>query len=54
MHKLSDKDKKLWNYYISNLKSIKKVDKNKKTASNTDKVLRPNATFSLNNKTKVN
>ena len=25
MHKISDKDKKLWNFYISNLDSIKKV-----------------------------
>ena len=27
---LSDKDKKIWNFYISNLRSIKKVEKNKK------------------------
>ena len=56
MHKLSDKDKKIWNFYISNLKSIKKVDKNKKINSNTillvDKVLKPNATFKLDSKIK--
>ena len=27
MHKISDKDKKIWNFYVSNLKSIKKVKK---------------------------
>ena len=56
MHKLSDKDKKLWNFYISNLKSIKKVHKNKKINSNTisaiDKVLTPNVTFTLDSKIK--
>ena len=56
MHKLSDKDKKIWNFYISNLKSIKKVDKNKKINSNTisaiNKVLRPNVTFQLDKKIK--
>ena len=56
MHKLSDKDKKLWNFYISNLKSIKKVDKNRNVNSNTisvfNKVLKPNLTFKLDNKIK--
>ena len=54
MHKLSDKDKKIWNFYISNLKTIKKVDKNKKINSSTvsviDKVLKPNVAFTLNRK----
>jgi dsDNA-specific endonuclease/ATPase MutS2 len=56
MHKLSDKDKKLWNFYISNFNSIKKVDKNKKFESNTisvvNKVLKPNFTFTLDSKIK--
>ena len=56
MHKLSDKDKKIWNYYISNLKSITKVDKNKKINSNTisaiDKVLKPTFNFTLDSKIK--
>ena len=56
MHKLSDKDKKIWNFYISNLKSIKKVDKNKKINSGTtsaiNKVLKPNVTFTLDSKIK--
>tara|TARA_B100000674_G_scaffold62433_1_gene43298 strand:+ start:78 stop:554 length:477 start_codon:yes stop_codon:yes gene_type:complete len=56
MHNISDKDKKIWNFYISNLRSIKKVDKNKKnklnTVSETNKVLKPNVTFTLDNKIK--
>ena len=56
MHKLSDKDKKIWNFYISNLKSIKKVYKNKKINSSTistiNKVLKPNVTFTLDSKIK--
>ena len=56
MHKLSDKDKKIWNFYISNLKSIKKVDKNKKinpsTISVVNRVLKPNVTFTLDSKIK--
>ena len=56
MHKLSDKDKNIWNFYISNLKSIKKADRNKKINSNTisaiNKILRPNVTFTLDNKIK--
>ena len=54
MRKLSDIDKKIWNFYISNLKSIKKVDKNKKINSSiisaTDKVLKPNVTFTVDSK----
>ena len=56
MHKLSDKDKKIWNFYISNLKFIKKVDKNKKINSGNiaviDKVLKPNVNFTLDSKIK--
>ena len=56
MHKLSDKDKKIWNFYVSNLKSIKKVDKNKKIDSSTlsvaNKILKPNFTFTLDSKIK--
>ena len=56
MRNLSDKDKKIWNFYISNFRSIKKVDKNKKNSSNTiseiNKVLKPNVTFTLNSKIK--
>ena len=56
MHNISDKDKKIWNFYISNLRSIKKVEKNKKkktnTISETNKVLKPNLTFRLDNKIK--
>ena len=29
MHKISDKDKKIWNFYVSNLNSIKKAEKKK-------------------------
>ncbi len=56
MHKLSDKDKKIWNFYISNLKSINKVDKSQRINSNTistiNKVLKPNITFTLDSKIK--
>ena len=56
MHKLSDKDKKIWNFYVSNLKSIKKIDKNKKTdpttISGVNKILKPNFTFTLDSKIK--
>ena len=56
MHKLSDKDKKIWNFYTSNLKSIKKIDKKIKVNTNTisvvTKVLKPNVTFNLDNKIK--
>ena len=56
MHKLSDKDKKIWNFYISNLKSINRVDKSRRINSNTistiNKVLKPNITFTLDSKIK--
>ena len=56
MHKLSDKDKKIWKFYISNLKSINKVDKNKKINPSAilevNKVLKPNVTFTLDSKLK--
>ena len=56
MHKLSDTDKKIWNFYISNLKSIKKADKSKRINSSTipgiNKVLKPNVTFTLDSKIK--
>ena len=56
MHKLSDKDKKIWNFYISNLKSINKVDNSKIINSNTistiNKALKPNITFTLDSKIK--
>ena len=55
MHKISDKDKKLWNFYISNLNFIKKVDKNYKLNTKNitafSKVLKPNSCFTLDNKT---
>ena len=56
MHKLSDKDKKIWNFYISNLKSIKKIDIKDKTNSSTisgiNKLLKTNNTFTLDSKIK--
>ena len=56
MHKISDKDKKLWKFYISNLNSIKKLDKNNnikiKDISGNSKVLKSNVCFSLDSKTK--
>ena len=56
MHKLSDKDKKIWNFYVSNFKALKKVDKNKKINSSTistiNKVLKPNVNFTLDSKIK--
>ena len=56
MHKISDKDKKIWNFYVSNLKSIKKVKKKTEVASNTilevTKVLKPSFTFTLDGKIK--
>ena len=51
MHKISDKDKKTWNFYVSNLKFIKKADKKKEySGSNTQvisKVLKSNIYFAL-------
>ena len=56
MHKLSDKDKKIWNFYVSNSQFVKKIDKNKKIVSGTNsvnnKVLKPNFTFTLDSKIK--
>ena len=56
MHELSDKDKKTWNFYVSNLNSITKVDKKKEfNASNVpinSKVLKSSVCFELNNKIK--
>ena len=55
MHRISEKDKKIWNFYTSNLKSIKKIDKNQelntKTFSLVTKVLKPNTSFKLDRKT---
>ncbi len=56
MHKLSDKDKKIWKFYISNFKQIKKVDKDKRINSSNistiNKVLKPNINFTLDSKIK--
>lgn len=56
MHKISDKDKKIWNFYTSNLKSIKKVDKKKEINSSTisvvNRILKPNISFTLDSKIK--
>ena len=56
MHKISDKDKKIWDFYISNLNSIRKLDKkkelNSKTSSLASKVLKPNISCTLDNKIK--
>ena len=56
MHKISDKDKKTWNFYTSNLYSIKRIDKKKEIYSSNvsfiTKVLKPNKNFSLDSKTK--
>ena len=56
MHKISEKDKKLWNFYIANLNSIKKVNKykksNTKNISTKPRVLKPNIYFELDSYTK--
>ena len=56
MHNLSDKDKKIWNFYTSNLNSIKKLDTSKEIDFNKitviSKILRPNSTFNLDDKIK--
>ena len=56
MHKISDKDKIIWNFYTSNLNSIKKIDKNKefntKDLPNLSKDLKPNIYLTLDSKTK--
>ena len=56
MRRLSNKDKKIWNFYVSNLDTIKKVEKKKEfNPSNVPiipKVLKPNVNFLLDNKIK--
>ena len=56
MHRVSDKDKKIWNFYIENLNSIKRNKKKKElhftNLSLTSKVLKSNISFELDNKTK--
>lgn len=56
MHKITEKDKKIWDFYISNLNSIKKTKKKKDVISNKissiSRVLTRNINFSLNSKTK--
>ena len=58
MHKISDKDKKIWNFYTSNLNFIKKVDKksefHSKSFPRTHKVLKSNFSFALDPKIKKN
>ena len=56
MHRISDKDKKIWDFYISNLNSIKRGEKKKEldfiNTPITYKILKPNANLSLDGKTK--
>ena len=56
MHNISDKDKIIWNFYTSNLNSIKKIDKNKefntKDIPNLSKDLKPNIYLKLDSKIK--
>ena len=56
MHKLTNKDKNIWNFYISNLNSNQKFKKKSKFKPKKipviTKVLKPNATFRLDLKTK--
>ena len=61
MRKISDKDKRLWDFYVSNLKSIKKTKKqvssynrviNSNNVSSVPKILKPNVSFLLDSKTK--
>ena len=56
MHKVSDKDKKIWKFYISNLNTMKRGEKKKEpdfiNISETYKVLKPNTNFLLDSKTK--
>ena len=56
MHKLSDKDKKIWNFYISNLNIINKVDRNNKINSSTSSVVNKfgfDAIVDLHGKTEI-
>ena len=56
MHKISDKDKKIWDFYISNLNTIKKAENKKEihlnNISKITKYLTRNINFSLDTKTK--
>ena len=56
MHKIPEKDKKIWEFYTSNLNTIKKVKKKKEINSNKissiSKILKRNINFSLDSKTK--
>ena len=56
MHNVSDKDKKIWNFYISNLNATKRNEKKKEpdfiNISETYKVLKPNTNFLLDSKIK--
>ena len=56
MHKISDKDKKIWDFYSSNLKSIKKTDKNRGINSSNiqvaSKPLKTHISFTLDSKIK--
>ncbi len=58
MHKISDKDKRVWNFYISNLNSIKKSKKKREfnplSVPPVSKVLKPNVSFTLDKKSKRN
>ena len=58
MHKILDKDKKIWKFYTSNLNSIKKKDKYKESHSRKfpviSKVLKSNINLGLDPKTKKN
>ena len=56
MHKIPKNDKKIWDFYTSNLNSIKKAKKKKELNSNNSssisKVLKRNINFSLDSKIK--
>ena len=56
MRKISDKDKKIWNFYVSNLNTLKKAEKKKEIdqdkVSKTPKYLSRNINFSLDSRTK--
>ena len=56
MHKISDIDKKIWNFYTSNLNPTKKTDKkigyDSRSLKVISRVLRSNACFALDPKTR--
>ena len=56
MHKISDKDKKTWKFYVSNFKSLKKAEKKTEYSSSNSqvipKVLKSNIYFALEAKVK--